>query len=241
MQLVSFGLSRRSFLAWGAALGFAEAAHAADAIKPDAKAALIVIDVQNCFVDGGTLPVKGGADIVPIINRLAAAFANIVITQDWHTPGHVSFASAHPGKKPFETTQLPYGTQVLWPDHCIQGSEDAALLKDLKLPTAELIIRKGYHGDTDSYSAFKEADGKTPTGLAGYLKERGIDTVFLVGLATDFCVAWSAVDARKSGFTTYVVEDATRAIDLNGSLAAAWKQMTEAGVKRIKAADIRTA
>ena len=241
MQLTSFALSRRSLLVSSAALGLAGAARAADPIKPGAKAALIVIDVQNCFVDGGTLPVKGGADIVPIINKLAPAFSNIVVTQDWHTPGHVSFASAHAGKKPFETTQLPYGTQVLWPDHCVQGSDDAALLKDLKLPTAELIIRKGYHTDTDSYSAFMEADGKTPTGLAGYLKERGIDTVFLAGLATDFCVAWSATDARKAGLTTYVIEDATRAIDLNGSLAAAWKQMADAGVKRIQSADIRTA
>jgi nicotinamidase/pyrazinamidase len=164
-----------------------------------------------------------------------------VVTQDWHTPGHVSFASAHSGKKPFETTQLPYGTQVLWPDHCVQGTEDAALLKDLKLPKAELIIRKGYHTDTDSYSAFMEADGKTATGLSGYLKERGIDTLFLAGLATDFCVAWSALDARKFGFTTYVIEDATRAIDLNGSLAAAWKQMSDAGVKRIQSADIQSA
>src|SRR6186713_482310 len=215
-------------------LGSVPGAFAAASIKPDVKSALIVTDVQNCFVDGGTLPVKGGADIVPIINKLAPAFSNIVITQDWHTPGHVSFASAHPGKRPFETTQLPYGTQVLWPDHCVQGTEDAALLKGLNLPTAELIIRKGYHKHTDSYSAFMEADRKTATGLAGYFKERGIDTLFLTGLATDFCVSWSAVDARKAGFTTYVIEDATRAIDLNGSLAAAWKLMTEAGVKRIQ-------
>ena len=157
----------------------ASRAAAADKIKPDAKSALIVVDVQNCFVDGGTLPVKGGAEIVPIINKLAPAFENIVVTQDWHTPGHVSFASAHPGKKPFETTQLPYGTQVLWPDHCVQGTDDAALLKDLKLPTAQLIIRKGFHKDIDSYSAFEEADRKTTTGLAGYLKARGIDTVFV--------------------------------------------------------------
>ncbi|CAN5267147.1 bifunctional nicotinamidase/pyrazinamidase [soil metagenome] len=241
MQPMTFDLSRRSFLAAGAMLPFAGAARAADKIKPDAKSALIVTDVQNCFVDGGTLPVKGGAEIVPIINKLAPAFLNIVITQDWHTPGHVSFASAHPGKKPFETTTLPYGTQVLWPDHCVQGTDDAAVLKDLKLPTAELIIRKGYHKHTDSYSAFMEADGKTATGLAGYFKERGIDTLFLTGLATDFCVAWSAVDARKFGFTTYVIEDATRAIDLNGSLAAAWKQMADAGVKRIQSADIQSA
>ena len=160
------------------------------------------------------------------------------MTQDWHTPGHASFASAHTGKKPFETTAMPYGTQVLWPDHCVQGSDDAALQKDLKLPTANLVIRKGFHKDVDSYSAFVEADGKTMTGLAGYLKERGITTVFVTGLATDFCVAWTALDARKLGFAAYVIEDATRAIDLNGSLAAAWKLMTDAGVKRIQAGDI---
>jgi nicotinamidase/pyrazinamidase len=237
-------LSRRLFLASTAAAclatGFAgvRPAQAAGTIKPDAKSALIVVDVQNCFIDGGTLPVKGGAQVVPVINKLAASFENIVVTQDWHTPGHASFASTHAGKKPFETTALPYGTQVLWPDHCVQGSDDAALHKDLKLPTATLIIRKGFHKDVDSYSAFEEADRKTGTGLAGYLKERGITTVFVTGLATDFCVAWTAMDARKLGFTTYVIEDATRAIDLNGSLAAAWKQMADAGVKRIQASDI---
>ena len=133
---------------------------------------------------------------------------------------------------------MPYGTQVLWPDHCVQGSDDAALLKDLKLPTAQLIIRKGFHKDVDSYSAFEEADRKTATGLGAYLKARGIDTVFVTGLATDFCVAWTALDARKLGFNVYVIEDATRGIDLNGSLAAAWKQMTEAGVKRIQSGDV---
>lgn len=236
--------SRRLFLGSTAAaclvtgLGVARPARAAGTIKPDSKSALIVVDVQNCFIDGGTLPVKGGAAVVPVINKLAASFENIVVTQDWHTPGHASFASTHAGKKPFETTSMPYGTQVLWPDHCVQGSDDASLHKDLKLPTAGLIIRKGFRKDVDSYSAFVEADGKTMTGLAGYLKERGINTVFVTGLATDFCVAWTAMDARKLGFTTYVIEDATRAIDLNGSLAAAWKKMTEAGVKRIQASDI---
>jgi nicotinamidase/pyrazinamidase len=210
-------------------------------IKPGAASALVVVDVQNCFVDGGTLPVKGGAQVVPVINKLASAFDNIVITQDWHTPGHASFASTHAGKKPFEAMQLSYGTQVLWPDHCVQGTDDAALVKDLKLPTAELIIRKGFHKDVDSYSAFEEADRKTATGLAGYLKGRGINTVFITGLATDFCVAWTAIDARKLGFDTYVIEDATRGIDLNGSLAAAWKDMTAAGVKRIQSTDIQTA
>jgi nicotinamidase/pyrazinamidase len=237
---MTFTLSRRFFLTSSAAI-LAGPAFAADKIKPDARSALLVVDVQNCFVDGGTLPVKGGAQIVPVINKLAPAFETIVVTQDWHTPGHASFASSHAGKKPFETTQLAYGTQVLWPDHCVQGSEDAALLKDLKLPTAQLIIRKGFHKDVDSYSTFEEADRKTSTGLGPYLKARGVDTVFLTGLATDFCVLWSAVDARKLGFTAYVIEDATRAIDLNGSLAAAWKQMAAAGVKRIQSGDIQAA
>ena len=239
-------LSRRGFVRSAVALGVSggivggtiSPLLAADPIKPGANSALIVIDVQNCFIDGGTLPVKGGAEVVPIINKLAGAFQNVIVTQDWHTPGHASFASAHAAKKPFETVGLPYGTQVLWPDHCVQGSDDAALHKDLKLPTAQLVIRKGFNKGVDSYSAFEEADRKTTTGLAAYLKARGIDTVFLTGLATDFCVAWTALDARKLGFTTYVIEDATRAIDLNGSLAASWKEMTAAGVKRIQASDI---
>jgi len=208
-------------------------------ITPDAKSALIVVDVQNCFVTGGTLPVKDGEAVVPVINGIAPAFQNIVVTQDWHTAGHASFASTYPGKKPFETTKLGYGMQVLWPDHCVQGSDDAALHKDLKLPTAQLIIRKGFHKNMDSYSAFDEADHKTATGLAGYLKARGIKTVYITGLATDFCVAWTATDARKAGFNVYVVEDATRAIDLDGSLAAAWKNMAAVGVKRIQSADLR--
>jgi len=233
-------MDRRLFLQAAGALGLFAALPQAFAarLKPGASAALIVVDVQNCFIDGGTLPVKGGADVVPVINKLAGAFENIVVTQDWHTAGHASFASTYAGKKPFETTQLGYGTQVLWPDHCVQGSDDAALNKDLKLPTAQVIIRKGFHKGVDSYSAFEEADRKTSTGLAGYLKGRGIKTVYVTGLATDFCVAWTAMDARKHGFDAYVVEDATRAIDLNGSLAAAWKQMQAKGVKRIQSADI---
>jgi nicotinamidase/pyrazinamidase len=207
-------------------------------IKPSGDDVLLVVDVQNCFVPGGNLPVKEGDQVVPIINRLAPAFQHVVLTQDWHTPGHISFASSHPGKKPFETTSLPYGTQVLWPDHCVQGTTDAELHKDLKIPHAELIIRKGYRKQIDSYSAFYEADGKTPTGLTGYLRDRGLKRVFLVGLATDFCVAWSALDARKAGFEALVIEDATRGIDTGGSLAKAWSDMTGAGVKRIKSADI---
>jgi len=211
---------------------------AAGKIKPSAHSALIVVDVQNCFVANGTLPVPKGDEVVPIINRIAPVFENVVITQDWHTPGHTSFASSHAGKKPFETTRLAYGTQVLWPDHCVQGTDDAALHKDLKIPQAQVIVRKGYHKDVDSYSAFEEADRKTATGLAGYLRQRGIRTVFVTGLATDFCVAWTAMDARKLGFETYVIEDAARGIDLNGSLAAAWKQMTSKGVKRIQSGDL---
>ncbi|MDB5963937.1 MAG: putative nicotinamidase [Polaromonas sp.] len=231
---------RRSFLASLGAAGLAASSPlwAAPRIRPGASAALLVVDVQNCFIDGGTLPVKGGAEVVPVINRLSAAFANIVVTQDWHTPGHASFSSSHPGTKPFDTTRLRYGSQVLWPDHCVQGTDDAALSKDLQLPTAQLIIRKGFRKDVDSYSAFEEADHKTGTGLAGYLRQRKIRTVFIGGLATDFCVAWTALDARKAGFEVYVVEDATRAIDLNGSLAAAWKKMAAAGVRRIQSGDI---
>jgi len=236
--------NRRSFLGLlsGAGLigvtGLPLVARAADKIKPGSASALIVVDVQNCFVTNGTLPVPKGEEVVPVINRIAPAFENVVLTQDWHTRGHASFASTHAGKKPFETTKLSYGMQVLWPDHCVQGTDDAALHKDLKIPQAQVIVRKGYHKDVDSYSAFEEADRKTPTGLAGYLKQRGIKTVFVSGLATDFCVAWTAMDARKLGFDTYVIEDAARGIDLNGSLAAAWKQMTAKGVKRIQSSDI---
>jgi nicotinamidase/pyrazinamidase len=221
-----------------AGLAVASPALAQGKIKPGPQDVLLVVDVQNCFVPGGTLPVKEGDQIVPLINRLAAAFQHVVLTQDWHTPGHVSFASSHAGKKPFETISLPYGTQVLWPDHCVQGTADANLHPDLKIPHAELIIRKGYRRDVDSYSAFKEADGKTPTGLTGYLRERGLSRVYLVGLATDFCVAWSALDARKSGFEATVVEDATRGIDAGGSLAKAWQDMTGAGVKRLTSSAI---
>ncbi|CAN1525288.1 PncA Amidases related to nicotinamidase [Burkholderiaceae bacterium] len=234
---------RRKLLAAMGALGavgvMAPWAMAASKIKPGSKSVLIAVDVQNCFVEGGTLPVAKGSEVVPVINRISTAFENIVVTQDWHTKGHASFASAYDGKKPFETTKLSYGTQVLWPDHCVQGTKDAELHKDLSLPSAQLIIRKGYHPKVDSYSAFMEADAKTATGLSGYLKQRGIKTVFVTGLATDFCVAWTAMDARAAGFEVYVVEDACRAIDLNGSLAAAWKNMAAKGVKRIQSADIQ--
>lgn len=214
---------------------------AAAAIKPDDASALLVIDVQNCFLPGGSLAVKDGEQVVPVINKIAKGFSNVVMTQDWHTAGHVSFASTHNGKKPFETIDLPYGKQVLWPDHCVQGTDGAALSKELSIPQAELVIRKGFHKDVDSYSAFTEADGKTTTGLAAYLKARNIKRVFVAGLATDFCVAWTALDARKAGFETYVVEDACRGIDTQGSLAKAWADMAKAGVKRIQSADIAVA
>jgi nicotinamidase/pyrazinamidase len=214
---------------------------AAGKLQPDERSALIVVDVQNCFVSGGTLAVPKGEEVVPVINRIAPAFENVVLTQDWHTAGHASFASSHDGKKPFESTTLAYGDQVLWPDHCVQGSEDAALHRDLKLPQAQVILRKGFHKDVDSYSAFEEADRKTPTGLDGYLKQRGITKVFVAGLATDFCVAWTALDARRLGYETWVIEDACRAIDLDGSLAAAWKEMAAKGVQRIQSTDIAAA
>jgi nicotinamidase/pyrazinamidase len=211
---------------------------AAERVKPDAAAALVVVDVQNCFLPGGSLAVKEGDQVIPVINRIANAFENVVLTQDWHTPGHISFASTHPGKKPFEVIRLPYGDQVLWPDHCVQGTDGALLAKDLAIPHAQLIIRKGFHRDVDSYSAFLEADKKTDTGLAGYLKERGINTIFVAGLATDFCVAWTAIDGRRAGLNVYVIEDASRGIDAMGSLAKAWADMDRAGVKKIQSADI---
>jgi nicotinamidase/pyrazinamidase len=213
-------------------------AWAAASIKIDDGSALLVIDVQNCFLPGGSLAVKDGEQIIPVINRIAKSFANVVMTQDWHTPGHISFASVHAGKKPFETIDLAYGKQVLWPDHCVQGTDGALLSKDLSIPQAALIVRKGFHKDVDSYSAFTEADGKTTTGLAAYFKARQIQRLFVAGLATDFCVAWTALDARKAGFETYVVEDACRGIDTQGSLAKAWADMAGAGVKRIQSTDL---
>jgi len=207
-------------------------------MTPGPRDVLLVVDVQNGFVPGGRLAVAGGDEVVPVINRLARAFEHVVLTQDWHTPGHVSFASSHPGTKPFESITLPYGPQVLWPDHCVQGTADAELHPALRIPHAELIIRKGYRRHIDSYSAFCEADRTTTTGLAGYLKERGLQHVYLVGLATDFCVAWSALDARAAGFAATVIEDATRGIDADGSLAKAWQDMERAGVRRLPSSAI---
>lgn len=219
-------------------LGKAGLAQAAAKVSAGGKSVLIVVDVQNCFVPGGSLAVKEGDQIVPLINKLAKGFQNVVMTQDWHTADHVSFASQHAGKKPFEAVKLPYGNQVLWPDHCVQGTEGAALVKNLDIPHAQLVIRKGYHKNVDSYSAFMEADGKTATGLGGYLRQRGIKRVFVVGLATDFCVAWTAMDARKQGFEAYVIEDACRGIDAQGSLAKSWAAMKAAGVRRIQSTDL---
>ena len=197
-------------------------------------AVLIVVDAQNGFMPGGGLPVPRGDEVVPIINRLGKLFANVVITQDWHPAGHASFASSHAGKAPYDIMDMPYGPQVLWPDHCVQGTHDAALHKDLHLPHAQLIIRKGFHPQVDSYSAFMEADRTTTTGLAAYLQARGLRKAYVCGLATDFCVAWTALDARAAGFEIVVIEDACRAIELNGSLAAAWQQMQAAGVLRVQ-------
>jgi nicotinamidase/pyrazinamidase len=211
---------------------------AAGKVTADRNSVLLVVDVQNCFLPGGSLAVKDGDKVVPIINALAKKFTHVVLTQDWHTPGHISFASSHSGKKPFETTDVAYGKQVLWPDHCVQGTDGAALSKDLVIPHAQLVLRKGYDKAIDSYSAFTEADGKTTTGLTGYLKARKLQRIFVVGLATDFCVAWSALDARKAGFETTVIEDACRGIDTQGSLAKAWADMTKAGVKRIQSGDL---
>ncbi|MBX8485686.1 bifunctional nicotinamidase/pyrazinamidase [Pseudomonas cichorii] len=196
--------------------------------------ALLVIDMQYDFMPGGRLAVPDGDAVLPLINRLGERFTRVILTQDWHPAGHISFASSHPGCKPFESITLPYGPQTLWPDHCVQGSQGSHLHADLNLPHAQLIVRKGFNAHIDSYSAFMEADRTTTTGLAGYLKERGIDTLVVVGLALDFCVSWSAQDARKAGFTTYVIEDACRAIDMNGSLENAWQAMLASGVNRVQ-------
>jgi nicotinamidase/pyrazinamidase len=235
------GTNRRQFLfavASACVMSGVPAIARAQSVKLGENDVLAVIDVQNCFLPSGSLPVPEGDKIIPLINRLAPLFKNVVMTQDWHTPGHISFASSHPGKKPFETIQLPYGTQVLWPDHCVQGTPGAEIAKELRIPHAQLVIRKGYRQHVDSYSAFLEADRKTMTGLTGYLRERGLNNIYFVGLATDFCVAWSALDAKKNGFEATVIEDATRGIDAGGSLGKAWADMTSAGVKRVQSAQL---
>jgi nicotinamidase/pyrazinamidase len=191
---------------------------------------LLIVDVQNDFCPGGALAVPEGDEIVPAINHLAARFAHVILTQDWHPPGHASFASSHPGKQPFETIELAHGRQILWPDHCVQGSQGAAFHPALEVPHSELVLRKGFRRAIDSYSAFLENDHRTPTGLAGYLKERGLERLTLCGLATDFCVFYSAIDGREAGFAVEVVTSACRGIDADGSLDRALRSMREAGV-----------
>lgn len=208
------------------------------AITPRSDDLLLVVDVQNDFLPGGALAVKGGDEILILVNRLGRKFENVGLTQDWHPAGHISFASSHPGTRPFEIMGLPYGPQVLWPDHCVWDTHGAQFSAELELAHAQFVVRKGYHEVVDSYSAFREADRTTRTGLEGYLKERGIRRLFIAGLATDFCVNWTAVDARVAGFETYVIEDACRAIDTNGSLAAAWAEMSAAGVVRTVSGEI---
>ena len=198
---------------------------------------LIVIDVQNDFCPGGALAVADGDAVVPVANALIERFEHVVLTQDWHPPGHRSFASAQPGRAAFETIECDYGAQTLWPDHCVQGTAGAALRADLQATRAELVIRKGFRPEIDSYSAFYENDHASPTGLAGYLRERGFTRVFLCGLATDYCVAYSALDARRLHFDAVVLLDACRAIDLGGSLEKALAAMRAAGVVLTQSAE----
>ena len=199
---------------------------------------LLVIDVQNDFCPGGQLAVAGGDSVIAPIQEIAPKFDHIILTQDWHPPGHSSFASAHPGKKPFQQVEASYGPQTLWPDHCIQGSKGAEFHPSLHLPQAELILRKGFRPHIDSYSAFFENDRTTATGLAGYLQERNLTRVFLAGLAYDYCVGYSALDARRLGLEAVVLRDACRAINLDGSVADIDAQFTEAGVKLMESAEL---
>lgn len=199
---------------------------------------LLVIDVQNDFCNGGALAVPNGDDVVPVINRLLRIFPHSVFTQDWHPAGHLSFASSHEGRKPFDSIEAPYGTQALWPDHCVRGTKGADFHPDLKTEPCELILRKGYNKEVDSYSAFFENDHETSTGLAGYLLERRIKRIFFSGLATDFCVLYSALDAKSLGFEPYVIEDACRGVDMDGSMDKAWLAMEQAGVKKISVSEI---
>ncbi len=207
-------------------------------ITPGEQDALIVVDVQNDFCPGGSLAVPDGDAVVPLINRLASTFRHVLLTQDWHPADHLSFASSHPGRQPFEIIDAPYGKQVLWPDHCVQGTPGAAFRPDLDIRHAELVLRKGFSRSIDSYSAFEENDRKTRTGLAGYLRERGIGRLYIAGLAFDFCVFYSAEDGQRAGFSVTVIEDACRAIDLNGSAAATRERLRDLGVPLIMAADL---
>jgi nicotinamidase/pyrazinamidase len=199
---------------------------------------LLVVDVQNDFCPGGSLPVPRGDEVVPVINRLSARFEHVALTQDWHPAGHQSFASAHPGRKPYDVIEVSYGPQVLWPDHCVQGTVGAEFRKDLQIPHAQLVLRKGYHREIDSYSAFYENDRKTHTGLSGYLRERGFTRIFVAGLAFDFCVRYSAEDARREKFGVLVIEDACRGIDVNGSMNATREAFRSLGIPCVSAASV---
>jgi nicotinamidase/pyrazinamidase len=200
--------------------------------------ALLIVDVQNDFCPGGALEVPNGDEVVPVINNLTEKFDNIIQTQDWHPKGHYSFASSYEGKQPFETTDLQYGEQVLWPDHCVQNTNGADFHPDLKTRPTQMIVRKGFRKHIDSYSAFYENDHKTKTGLTGYLKDRNIDTLYVGGLATDFCVKWSVIDGCREGFNVFVIEDAIKGIDIDGSVDQALKEMVDAGAKFIKSNEI---
>ncbi len=208
-------------------------------MNPNNTDCLLIIDVQNDFCAGGALEVPDGDAVVPVIHAISGKFQHCILTQDWHPENHSSFASSHPGYSPFDSIKMPYGDQVLWPDHCIQGSSGAAFHAGLDVKNTELILRKGFRPEIDSYSAFFENDRTTPTGLAGYLRSRAFKRIFMVGLATDFCVAWSALDARSEGFDVVLIEDACRAIDMEGSLATAIKKMDDADVTRIRCGEIR--
>jgi nicotinamidase/pyrazinamidase len=196
----------------------------------DERDVLLIVDVQNDFCPGGALAVPQGDVIIPMVNRLARSFVHVILTQDWHPPQHGSFASSHPSSRPFDAIEVSYGTQILWPDHCVQGTRGAEFHPELDVPHAELILRKGFRSTVDSYSAFRENDRRTPTGLTGYLRERGLDCITMCGLATDFCVAFSAIDGRQAGFAVSVVTGACRGIDIEGSLAGAMRAMSEVGV-----------
>jgi nicotinamidase/pyrazinamidase len=199
---------------------------------------LLIVDLQNDFCEGGALEVPSGGSIVPVVNRLIDSFDAVIQTQDWHPAGHASFASSHAEKNPYDTANLDYGTQVLWPDHCVQGSDGAAFHPDLNIDKSQVIIRKGFRPGIDSYSAFFENDHKTKTGLTGYLKTRGITDLFTVGLATDFCVKWSILDGMDEGFNMHIVEDAVKGIDLDGSLEDAWNEMKSKGVNIVQSDSI---
>ena len=208
------------------------------AFAPGENDVLLVVDVQNDFCPGGNLPVPEGDQVVPVINALARRFRHVVLTQDWHPAGHQSFASSHAGRQPYETIEVAYGPQVLWPDHCVQGTPGAALRADLDIPHAALVIRKGFRPHIDSYSAFYENDRKTQTGLAGYLRERGLKRIFAVGLALDFCVRYSAEDAKRQGFDVVVIEDASRGIDVGGSVKATRESFATLGIASVPVASV---